>query len=417
MELNAPGLKRRPNKDGTVRHYWVASAVSKNAKDYPQKTVPVFGSDEEIAHRCRVLSSELKLWLSNRGLGAKPLYDGSLKSLIKVYRETEESPYHSIKHNTREMYDESLDLLVETVGTRQLSRLSGLDFQRWYNKLKEPAAHTEKEIALAKKAGTKLEPKPERVRRAYKAMQMLRIVVKFGIVANVTECARLAVVLEQMRFHVPPARTERITFQQVEAICAKAIEQGRLSIALAQALQFELTLRQVDVIGLWEPLQDRDEGQGIVSGRRRWTGGLAWSHIDANGILSKVTTKTGQVAEHDTTAYPFLRSILDHIPQEKRIGPMIVDESTGLPYRDRQRFARVWRAIANECGVPRDVWNRDSRAGGVTEGSDAGANIEHLRHHANHANIATTARYNRNTIEKTRTVAELRVAHRTPKNV
>lgn len=400
MELNAPGLKRRPNKDGTVRHYWVASAVSKNAKDYPQKTVPVFGSDEEIAHRCRVLTSELKLWLSNRGLGARPLYDGSLKSLIAVYRKTPESPYHNLKFNTVEMYDRNLDLLEEKVGTRQLSKLTGLDFQRWYNKFKEPAK----------------EGAPERVRTAYQAMQILRIIVKFGIVANITECARLAVVLEQMRFHVPPARTERITFEQVQAICAKAIEQGRLSIAIAQALQFELTLRQVDVTGQWEPVPDAEKRAGIFSQGKRWSGGLTWNHIDSNGILTKVTTKTGQIAEHDTTAYPFLRSILDQVPPEDRIGPMVIDETTGLPYRDRRRFGRIWRAIATECGVPVGVWNRDSRAGGVTEGSDAGANIEHLRHHANHANIATTARYNRNTLDKTRSVAELRVAHRSPKN-
>ncbi|MGO1160397.1 site-specific integrase [Brucella sp. C7-11G] len=403
MELKAPGLKRRPNTDGTVRYYWVASAVSKHAKEYSQKTVQVHGTPEEIAHRCRLLTSELKLWLSNRGLGTKPIFDGTLKSLIAVYRKTPESPYHQLKFNTVEMYDRNLDLLERTVGSRFLTRLSGLDFQRWYNKFKEPS----------------VEGGPERKRTAYQAMQILRVIVKFGIVANITECTRLAVVLEQMRFQVPPARTEHITFEQVQAICTKAIDQGRTSIAIAQVLQFELTLRQIDVIGQWEPLEEGDEGHGIVSGHRkreRWTGGLTWGHIDVDGVLSKVTTKTGQIAEHDTNAYPYLRSILDLIPQGKRIGPMVIDESTGLPYRDRRRFSRIWRAIANECGVSPDVWNRDSRAGGVTEGSDAGANIEHLRHHANHANIATTARYNRNTIEKTRTVAELRVAHRTPKN-
>ncbi len=400
MELKAPGLKRRPNKDGSMRYYWVASAVSKNAKDYPQKTVALFGEPEEIANRCRILTSEFKLWLSDRGMGAKPLYNGTLKSLIAVYKKTPESPYHALKFNTVEMYDRNLDLLERKVGSRQISRLTGLDFQRWYNEFKKPSK----------------ENGPERMRTAYQAMQILRVIVKFGVVANITECVRLATVLQQMRFHVPPARTERITFEQTEAICKKAIEQGRMSIAIAQALQFELTLRQVDVTGQWEPLKEGDDMHGIVSARKRWTGGLAWSHINSEGILSKVTTKTGQLAEHDTMAYPFLRSILDQVPQEKRIGPMVIDETTGLPYRDRRRFGRVWRAIADECGVPKDVWNRDSRAGGVTEGSDAGANLEHLRHHANHANVSTTARYNRNTIEKTRAVAELRVAHRTPKN-
>lgn len=45
--------------------------------------------------------------------------------------------------------------------------------------------------------------------------------------------------------------------------------------------------------------------------------------------------------------------------------------------------------------IPANVWNRDSWAGGITEGSDSGADIEHLRHHANHSSIATTGRYNR----------------------
>jgi hypothetical protein len=56
--------------------------------------------------------------------------------------------------------------------------------------------------------------------------------------------------------------------------------------------------------------------------------------------------------------------------------------------------------------------NRDSRAGGVTEGSDAGADLEHLRQYASHSSVTTTARYSRKTLTKTRAVARLLVAHR-----
>lgn len=107
--------------------------------------------------------------------------------------------------------------------------------------------------------------------------------------------------------------------------------------------------------------------------------------------------------------------MLDLVPEEERIGPIVKDEASGLPYRQRH-FIDLWRDLADKVGIPRSVWNRDSRAGGVTEGSDAGADIEHLRHHATHSNIATTGRYNRNTIDKTRKVAVLRVAHRGGKN-
>lgn len=409
----APGLKKRNRKDGSTAYYWVASAVSAEAQDYPLKTVRLHGDQITMAQLCRTHTSELREWLAERGLGEKPLYDGTVRSLIAVYRRTKESPYHAIKHNTRVMYDESLDLLEATVGDRQLSRLTGLDFRRWHDNLKAPAPHTEKQIAEAAAANVRLELNPTRLRRAYKAMQLLRIVMKFGIVADIKECARLAQVLENMRFQAPGARTERITFAQVQAFNDKAIEMGRLSMAIAQTLEFELTLRQVDVIGQWEPATT--DQAGIVDRGRIWSGGCAWNHIDATGLFSKKTTKRGQVAEHDTTAYPYLVAMLDRVPVSKRIGPMVIDEGSGLPYRYRH-YARVWRKIATAAGIPLSVWNRDSRAGGVTEGSDAGADIEHLRHHATHANIQTTGRYNRSTVEKTRKVAELRVAHRGGKN-
>ncbi|MGB3812937.1 MAG: hypothetical protein WA950_06890 [Shinella sp.] len=90
---------------------------------------------------------------------------------------------------------------------------------------------------------------------------------------------------------------------------------GRISLAHAQALEFELTLRQIDVIGRWEKIDDEGFG-GIVDRGRRWVDGLLWSHLDENGILLKDTSKTGQEAEHDTMAYPFLRKMIELIPQE-----------------------------------------------------------------------------------------------------
>lgn len=399
MVSETPGLKSRIRKDGTTAHYWVATAVSRDIKDFPQKTVRIHGDAEELASRCRILTSELREWLSGRTPDETPAYDGTLRSVIRLYQRTPESPYNDLKHNSRIMYDESLKLLETTVGARQLSKLTGLDFKRWYSNFKAP-----------------IEPgKPERVRRAYKSMQLLRIVVKFGVVLNITECFRLSHVLESINFSAPSSRTAALTFKQAQDICAKAIEKGLLSIALAQAFQFELTLRQIDVIGQWEPEADPLAG-GIVDRGRRWRDGLLWSHIDSRGVLLKETSKVqGVTAEHDTTAYPFLRSIIEKVPTEKRFGPVIVSEATGLPYRYRY-FSKVWREIADEVGVPGNVWNRDSRAGGVTEGSDAGADLEHLRHHANHKNAQTTVKYNRKTLEKTRTVAELRVAHRAKEN-
>lgn len=411
----APGLKARGRSNGTTAYYWVASAVARDLAGYPLKTVRVHGDENEIAQRCNVLTSELRQWLSGKGIGNKAEYDGTLKSVIRLYQTTAESPYHEVRSNTRVMYDDSLKLLETTVGNRKLDKLTGIDFKRWYANFKVPAPDTPKQAerrAKALAAGTPIPPSSERVRKAYKAMQLLRIVIGFGVVLNITECFRLSAILKHLEFSAPKSRTAAITFAKAEAICNKAVADGFVSIAIAQALQFELTLRQIDVIGRWEKVDDPNAG-GIMDRGQRWRDGLLWSHIDARGVLLKTTSKIDDVvAEHDTNEYPFLRNFLEMVPQAKRFGPVIKCEVTGLPYRGRH-FASLWRKIATEVGVPANVWNRDSRAGGVTEGSDSGADLEHLRHHANHKNSQTTQRYNRGTLEKTRNVAKLRLAHRT----
>lgn len=412
------GLKSRRRKDGTTAYYWVASAVSKKAGNFPLKTVRVHGSMEEIEAKCRSLTSELKQWLAENGVAAPIAYDRKLRTLIKMYRTNKASGYFDVSPKTREMYDYALDTLDRECGMRMLDKVTGLDIKQWYAYLRSPAEETEKQAekrAAAKADGIVLPPNPERPRRAYQCMQMLRIVIGFGVVSDIKDCYRLKQVLEEMRFQVPKARTETITFEQVQTICSLAIAKGMHSMALAQALQFELTLRQVDVIGMWEKNADHLDG-GILDRGQRWRDGLTWANLDQNGILRKQTTKVEDVtAEHDTKEYPFLQKMLDMFPASSRIGPMIKCEATGLPYR-RRHYADVWRALATEAGIPKSVWNRDSRAGGVTEGSDAGADLEHLRHHANHKNSQTTQRYNRTTLEKTRQVAKLRVAARSDKN-
>ncbi|WP_244492079.1 site-specific integrase [Aureimonas sp. AU12] len=379
----------------------MASAISREAKTYPTPTIRIHSEDPaEIASLCQRYTAELMEWISN-DKGAKPKrFDGTLRGLITLYRKSPDSPYRDLKPNSRAMYDESLDLLERTVGDRQLVRLNGGDFRRWYKKLREPAPAKTDDAPIG----------AERIRRAFKAMQLLRIAIKFGVTVDVPECTRLAIILAAMRFEAPGTRQAFVTFEQSKAIIEKAIEMGRPSIAIAQALQFELTLRQIDVIGIWAKAEQGSTA-GIVARGRRWSGGLLWSEIDAAGILRKKTTKTGQDAVHDTNAYPLVAHVLALIPPDRRIGPVIKNETTGLPYRYRN-FYQMWRAVATKAGVPLTVWNRDSRAGGVTEGTDAGADLEAMRHHANHSQIATTALYSRKTLEKTRGVAVMRLAAR-----
>src|SRR5262249_48792471 len=100
------------------------------------------------------------------------------------------------------------------------------------------------------------------------------------------------------------------------------------------------------------------------------------------------------------------------IAPERRSGPMVMCERTGLPWSSA-RFRARWRAIADAVSVPKTVRNMDSRAGGPAGGSEAAAgDLETVRHHAGHSDIATTQRYSRGGARKIEHLAEMRSAHR-----
>src|SRR5262249_13926139 len=64
-------------------------------------------------------------------------------------------------------------------------------------------------------------------------------------------------------------------------------------------------------------------------------------------------------------------------------------------------------------GIRKEVWNRDMRAAGVTEGRQAGAPTDDLAKTAGHANKRTTAKvYDRDRLEAARRVAKGRTAPR-----
>jgi site-specific recombinase XerD len=54
----------------------------------------------------------------------------------------------------------------------------------------------------------------------------------------------------------------------------------------------------------------------------------------------------------------------------------------------------------------------DSRAGAISEATDAGADLEHVRHAATHSDIAMTQRYSRGSEDKIAGVQRLRAEHR-----
>jgi integrase len=114
----------------------------------------------------------------------------------------------------------------------------------------------------------------------------------------------------------------------------------------------------------------------------------------------------------DLRSYAMVIEELASVAPEDRNGPLIVNPRTGLPYR-QWYFREVWKRSAAEAGVPATVWNRDLRAGGITEARQAGAPTDGVAKTAGHSSKRTTARvYDRDTLEAARRVAKARAAHR-----
>jgi hypothetical protein len=394
---DTPGLKRKLNKDGTFRFYWEArSDLAK--RGYRPTSVRLHYPDSDdgrlqLAARCRILQAEMLAWAANEGEFPKRGYDGTMESLGRCFLTDADSPHQSTKWNTQRLREQCIKIITSTVGKRNVGDLLGPDFKRWYKNWGAPAVE-----------GGRARPY-----RAKHCMDTSRAMIAYGVTLGHADCRSADHILDKMRFASPAARESKMTIEQVAAIRTTAHRMGLGSIALATAYQFELAMRQKDVIGEWEPCDGADGG--IVHKGRRWVNGLLWSHIDSNLILSKRHVKTRALVEHDLKLCPMVLEEIALIPPERRVGPVIISESTGEPFKHRT-FTQTWRRVADRAGLPPDIWNMDARAGAVSEAYAAGAEEQEVMKLAGHKNRQTSSRYNRETLEQTRAVQRLRLAKR-----
>ncbi|MBD9569004.1 integrase [Ensifer sp. ENS08] len=394
---DAPGLKRKSNKDGTVREYWMARADLVKRGYRPSSIRLHYPETPEgriqLASKCQILQAEMLAWAARGGASA-PGYDGTIKSLSSLFQVNDDSPFQTMKWNSRASFLQSLEIIERTVGPRQIGSLLGPDFKRWHASW-----------ALPKEDGM-----PARPWRAKHTIDAVRQLISYGVTLGYEDCFRADAILGKIRFKTPPARKSVLTEDHVTAVRAKAHELGYHAIALATALQFSLTMRQKDVIGEWEPTTSTEGG--IRHKDTIWVNGLLWSDIDEKLILRKKHVKTGFEVEHDLKLHPMILEEIERVPTDKRVGPMIIAETTGEPYKHRT-FTQRWRDVADEASIPKNVWNMDARAGGITEAYDLGAAETDVMKSAGHKNRQTSARYNRGTLEQTSRVAKVRMAKRT----
>lgn len=395
---NAPGINWMPRKDGQWKALWRARA-DLTARGFLPKAVGIWiGTPDEldannihwIQTRANDLQNDMLAW-GRGGVAAVPgVFDGTLDALATAYRTDPDSPYHKKRYGTRQYYDKLLELITKKHGSELVANIKGRTIHRWHEEWS---------------AGGK-------VAMAHALVGMTRTIVNFGVsMLDDDDCAKLSSVMSKMRFEMAKPRSEVLTADMVQAIREKAHEKGWPSIALAQALQFELILRQKDVLGEWVPIAEPGVSDVVNSMGSKWLRGLRWEAIDDNLTLRHITSKRGKPIERSLRSAPMVMEELGRFKELPKSGPVVLYEKTGQPW-SAAYFRNIWRAIATEVGVPKTVRNMDSRAGAITEATDAGAELEHIRHAATHSDIAMTQRYSRGGDGKAEEVARKRNEHR-----
>jgi hypothetical protein len=183
-------------------------------------------------------------------VGLQKPYDGTLGSLLRAYVSEPESSYKRLTVGSLKPYRHYVGMLAGHVGERRIANVTGLDVLRWIDVWSGQGA---------------------RPAAARFALAVLKAALAFGAICGHTECSRLREIISLLRIKGLEPRDSVFTVAQIEALRAAAHANGRHSIALATAFQFETGLRLWDVIGKWEPL-DAPGLSPVTKDGRKWRG-------------------------------------------------------------------------------------------------------------------------------------------------
>jgi integrase len=382
--IKAPGLKWMKRAAGHVP-VWVADENDVKAGYTPKTANLSYLADQPdlLAAKCNALQADMLLYRA--GYRRDPLaFDGTIKALLSIYQRHEESPFHALKPGTLVPYKHYIAKLEAHIGERRIDAVSGIDVRRWHKVWSNDGQH----LAAAAMARAVLEAS-----------------ITFGVMMRLKGCSDLLETIRAARRTLPQprARTQVITPDQVRAAREAAHMNGRPSSALAYALVFETLVRLWDVIGQWWPIDKGGISDVIDAGRGEKWFGMRWDHIDDQLQLrytpSKTDGTTGAEVVYPLAQAPMVMEELAHWPVEKRVGPIIVSEETGLPYQTRI-FTQRWSADRRLAKLPSNLWARDLRASGITEGRSHGVSTDDAGKVAGHSSKATTAKvYDRAVME------------------
>jgi hypothetical protein len=374
------GLKSRKRGDGTIAWYWLPSVEAvKAGYDVKSVNLTMYADRPEMlkakAERCQ---AEMNLWLRQGKMPEKQFND-TFRDLFERYQSHPKSSFHEIKPHVRRSYLVYLRKMIRHIGPLRVSTSNGLDVKDWF---------AEWRVGVDGR---------DQLAAANMALSVLKAAVSFGVICRLDGVKEFQAVLAELEFPKPKPRKHAPTAEQIIAARLAAHKHVAPERALVYALQFETTARQWDFTGTWLPMSD-PKPSAVIDGGNKWVG-PHWSDIK-DGVLTIRPTKTEDstavAITYDLSACEMVvEELVHHVGRE---GPMIVNHATGLPYRPAA-FNEGWRKDYEAAGIPKEIWNRDTRAGGITEGRLSGASQDDRRRLAGHADADQTGEYERGIVD------------------
>jgi hypothetical protein len=308
----------------------------------------------------------------------------TLSGLIKAYQTDPTSTYHGLRYHVRKNHESMLRRLSEQHGHTPLSDIRARTIKLWHMGWSE---------------GGKLS-----VAQAF--LSQLSTMCGFGLtMLEDPECERIALVLNKLKrgFAKPTPKKAQVTADYATAF---------RSMALAQAIQFELGVRQKDVVGEWVPFKEPGDSEIRFRGQK-WLRGIRWEEVGTDMVLTHTTSKKQKPLKADLTIAPMIVEELAFMGGRKATGPIIINEITGAPWSAAE-FRRKWRIVADAAGIPKSVKSMHSRHGAASEAFKAKVNKDDIRHSLTHSDVSQTEEYNCSDmdLEIRSEVMKARVAHR-----
>jgi len=405
----APGLVWRERKKTWVAYWQARSDLVKRgyapgAKKLWEGVEPDDIDRLEIASQCEDLQSAMLVWGRERDGTGKPLPLVTLSNLIDKYQNDDDSAFHKKRYEARQGKAALLKRIDKRFGDVMLAEITGRMILSWYKEWSDGG---------------------QKISAGGAFIATLRTLFRFGAgLLDDAECSRLAGTLSSQSYKGTKPREVALSADQVTAIRKAARARNWHFMALAQAIQFECTMRQRDVIGEWVPVKEPGMSDVVQTKTfkgekktKKWITGIRWEKIDENLILRHVTSKRNKKLENDLKLAPMVLEEFQHMfgstdrAAMPASGPVILCEVNMWPYYNTE-FRRKWRKVATEAGIPKNVKNMDTRSGAITEAAAAGADMEKVRKAATHSNVAQTQNYSRDDAQATAEVMTLRVARR-----